>query len=80
MEYGTGAIMSVPEHDERDYEFAKKYDLPIRVVIMPRVTAEPPKSGDAARTRFPYTGEDSLADELPASTVASPARSAKAMA
>jgi len=33
MEYGTGAIMSVPAHDQRDYEFAKKYGLPIRVVI-----------------------------------------------
>ncbi len=33
MEYGTGAIMSVPAHDQRDFEFAKKYGLPIRVVI-----------------------------------------------
>ena len=33
LDYGTGAIMSVPAHDERDYEFAKKYDLDIRVVI-----------------------------------------------
>ncbi|MDD5541845.1 MAG: leucine--tRNA ligase [Acidobacteriia bacterium] len=33
MEYGTGAVMSVPAHDQRDFEFAKKYDLPIRVVI-----------------------------------------------
>lgn len=35
MEYGTGAVMAVPAHDERDYEFAKKYNLPIKVVIQP---------------------------------------------
>jgi leucyl-tRNA synthetase len=33
IEYGTGAIMSVPTHDQRDFEFAKKYGLPLRVVI-----------------------------------------------
>jgi leucyl-tRNA synthetase len=33
MEYGTGAIMAVPAHDERDREFAERYDLPIRTVI-----------------------------------------------
>lgn len=33
IEYGTGAVMSVPAHDERDFEFAKKYHLPIRQVI-----------------------------------------------
>ncbi len=42
MDYGTGAIMSVPAHDERDYEFAKKYGLDIKVVILPR------REGDAA--------------------------------
>ncbi len=35
MEYGTGAIMSVPAHDQRDFDFAKKYNLPIKVVIVP---------------------------------------------
>ncbi len=34
MEYGTGAVMAVPAHDQRDFEFAKKYDLPIKVVIV----------------------------------------------
>ncbi|MCG9962849.1 leucine--tRNA ligase [Shewanella cutis] len=35
MNYGTGAVMSVPGHDQRDYEFAKKYHLPIEAVIKP---------------------------------------------
>ena len=41
MEYGTGAIMSVPAHDQRDFEFAKKYDLPIKVVIVPEIPPAP---------------------------------------
>jgi leucyl-tRNA synthetase len=35
MEYGTGAIMAVPAHDQRDFEFCQKYELPIRVVVQP---------------------------------------------
>lgn len=35
MEYGSGAVMAVPAHDARDFEFAKKYDLPIKPVIRP---------------------------------------------
>jgi leucyl-tRNA synthetase len=43
MDYGTGAIMSVPAHDERDYEFAKKYGIDIRPVIKPDGAAEFPE-------------------------------------
>lgn len=40
MDYGSGAVMSVPGHDQRDYEFAKKYDLTIKQVIKPADAAE----------------------------------------
>ena len=60
MDYGTGAIMSVPAHDERDYEFATKYDIEIRVVIMPRRESEPPAAGQPEQPVLPYVGEDSL--------------------
>jgi leucyl-tRNA synthetase len=42
MEYGTGAIMAVPAHDERDFAFARAYDLPIRQVVAPRDGSEIP--------------------------------------
>jgi leucyl-tRNA synthetase len=58
--YGTGAIMSVPAHDERDYEFAKKYDLEVRVVVLPRRTEEPVADGHPREAILPYTEEDSL--------------------
>ena len=35
MEYGTGAVMAVPTHDQRDFEFARKYGLPLIVVVQP---------------------------------------------
>src|SRR5215813_6652963 len=43
MDYGAGAVMSVPAHDERDFEFAQKYTLPIRQVIAPIVHGQQPE-------------------------------------
>ena len=51
MDYGTGAIMSVPAHDERDYEFAKKYKIEIRLVILP--AGDPEET--AVEPRLPFT-------------------------
>jgi leucyl-tRNA synthetase len=55
MDYGTGAIMSVPAHDERDYEFARKYHLKIRTVIVPRSTDPEETSGEPP---LPFTTLD----------------------
>jgi len=63
MEYGTGAIMAVPGHDERDYAFARAYDLPIRRVIEGPASAAPDADPSAAETTeqgLPYTGDGLL--------------------
>src|SRR3989338_1454911 len=58
--YGTGAIMAVPAHDKRDYEFAKKYNLGIRRVVEPKFVI---KSGDTAyNPDYIHTGEGILHD------------------
>jgi len=48
MDYGSGAVMSVPAHDGRDYEFAQKYTLPIRQVIAPAVHGQQHEPVDTA--------------------------------
>jgi leucyl-tRNA synthetase len=56
-DYGTGAIMSVPGHDERDFEFAMKYGLEIRRVVAPRFNA-PSVDVGAEALALPYIAED----------------------
>ena len=60
MEYGAGAVMSVPGHDQRDFDFAKKYGIDVRVVVLPRRSGEPPAAGQPDEPVLPYCEEDSL--------------------
>ena len=55
MGYGEGAVMSVPAHDQRDFEFARKYDLPIRAVIQAEAVAT-----DGENMTEAYTGSGTL--------------------
>ncbi len=57
MDYGTGAIMSVPAHDERDYEFANKYKLEIRLVILPQ-SSDPEET--MVEPPLPFTTKDGI--------------------
>jgi leucyl-tRNA synthetase len=57
MDYGMGAIMSVPAHDERDYDFAKKYKIEIRLVILP-VSNDPEET--MAEPKLPFTTHDGM--------------------
>ena len=57
MDYGTGAIMSVPAHDERDYEFAKKYKLEIRLVVLP-ISNDPEET--MAEPALPFVAHDGM--------------------
>jgi len=59
-DYGTGAVMSVPAHDERDFDFAHKYGLEMRVVVLPRRVGEPKPDGEEEGSMLPYVEEDSL--------------------
>ncbi len=57
MDYGTGAIMSVPAHDERDYEFARKYKLEIRLVVLP-VANDPEET--MAEPALPFVAHEGM--------------------
>jgi leucyl-tRNA synthetase len=57
MDYGTGAIMSVPAHDDRDYEFAKKYKLEIRLVVLP-IADDPEET--MTEPPLPFTAHDGM--------------------
>ena len=68
MEYGTGAIMAVPAHDQRDFEFAQTYDIPIKIVINPPDAELDPASMDCAYVdegilvrSDPFSGQHNLA-------------------
>ena len=70
MEYGTGAIMAVPGHDERDYAFARAYDLPIRRVIegppTPSESGGDEEGGDGQGWEVgAYTGDGPLVNSHP---------------
>jgi len=55
MDYGTGAIMAVPAHDQRDFDFARKFELPIKVVVQPEGLAKE-ESFDGATMTEAYPG------------------------
>jgi leucyl-tRNA synthetase len=54
MEYGTGAIMAVPAHDQRDFDFARQHDLPVRVVVQP--AEDEPLDGDTMTEAYAGDG------------------------
>ena len=60
MGYGTGAIMAVPAHDQRDFEFARENGLPVRVVVQPEGQTLDPESMDEG-----YSGPGTLVDSGP---------------
>jgi len=71
--YGTGAIMAVPAHDERDFEFAKKFDIPIVQVVRPTL----PTDGSAIDPDHAFTGDGVNINSGPLDGLATPAAKKK---
>jgi leucyl-tRNA synthetase len=67
MEYGTGAIMAVPAHDQRDFDFARKFDLPIRRVVEPAEGEAPEGEAFVAHSESERLVNSGEFDGLPAS-------------
>ncbi|MGH3046966.1 MAG: leucine--tRNA ligase [Gaiellaceae bacterium] len=67
MEYGTGAIMAVPAHDQRDYAFAERYELPVKVVVVP-ADGEP----EEAAAYVGHSEDEKLVDSAQFSGMSSP--------
>ena len=70
MEYGTGAVMGVPAHDQRDFEFARAHDVPIRVVVQPEGEQRDPATMTEA-----YDHDGVMVNSGPFDGVRSPSRS-----
>jgi len=64
-DYGTGAVMGVPAHDQRDFEFARKYGLPVRVVISPKDTVIDPATMEEAFTAEGFMTQSGSFDGTP---------------
>ena len=75
MEYGTGAVMGVPAHDQRDFEFARAHDVPIRVVVQPEG-----EQRDVATMTEAYDHEGVMVNSGPFDGVRSPASIAQVTA
>ena len=75
MEYGTGAVMGVPAHDQRDFEFARAHDVPIRVVVQPEGEQRDPATMTEA-----YDHEGVMVNSGPFDGVRSPASIAQVTA
>ncbi len=70
MEYGTGAVMCVPAHDQRDFEFASKYHLAKKIVVQP--VDAPPLTAATLDRRSPSSASRPIPENIPATKPSAP--------